>query len=123
MAGTGDRAVEIRAEQFNDVVAACKRQAGEGKGDKRQTARAGVRYIATVRPTIPNVNTHATPFTARLRDISGGGVALICPTAIAGAFTLEMPDARGVVQVVRCTVIHSRKIDKDQFHIGAAFAE
>jgi hypothetical protein len=115
--------LQVSAEQFNQIVAECRRQAGEGQGDKRQSARAGVRYTATVRPTIPNVNAPGTPFTARIRNISGGGVALVCPTQITGAFTLEIPDARGVAQVVRCTVTYSRKIDKDQFHVGGAFVE
>ena len=115
--------MQIHAEQFNQIVAECRRQAGEGQGDKRQSARVGVRYTATVRPTIPNIKAPGTPFTARIRNISGGGVALLCPTEIAGPFTLELPDAQGVAQVVRCTVTYARRIDKDQFQVGGAFVE
>jgi hypothetical protein len=64
-----------------------------------------------------------TPFTARLRDISAHGVSMMCPAVIGGEFTLEMPDAHGVAQVVKCRVVHCRKVERDQFYVGAAFTE
>ena len=115
--------MQIRAEQFNQIVEDCARQRSDGRTDKRRTARAGVRYTATVRPMIPNTTVAAAPFTARLREIGGRGVGLTCPTPLAGVFTLEMPDGQDVAQVVKCRVIHCRRVEGDQYLVGAAFVE
>ena len=81
----------------------------------------GVRYTAIVRPIIPGINVAATPFTARLRDISAKGVGLICPVPIVANFTLEMQHANGVLYVVNCDTKICHSIDAEQFEIGAVF--
>jgi hypothetical protein len=126
--------LEISAEQFRQIVADCRRQAGEGGGDKRRSPRVGVRYMSTVRPIAADhegvaadaADAYAAPdapFTARLRDVSANGVGLTCRVPVAGHFTLEMPDADGNRCAQRCRVVRCRKVDKDQFLIGAAFVE
>lgn len=115
--------MQIGAEQFQQIVAAAKAQASDRRSEKREAVRIGVRYTIIVRPIIPGINVAATPFSAFLRDISGKGVGLTCPVAVIGRFTLETPNALDVLHVVKCRTTSCRRIDKEQFQVGAIFEE
>jgi hypothetical protein len=113
---------ELNAELFKQQVAG---GSGGGGGvnarqtEKRSATRIGVRYLVTVRPA----GNSATPFRATMFDLSKSGVGLVCPFAMQGQFTLEMPNCDGIIFAVTCTARSSRPLGPKAvgYAVGATF--
>jgi len=109
---------ELNAELFKQHVAGGGKGGEARQSEKRASTRIGVRYLVTVRAA----SKPAVPFRATMFDLSKAGVGLVCPFAMQGQFTLEIPNCYGIIFAVTCTARSSRPLGpKAGYAVGATF--
>ena len=113
--------MELTAEQFKRLVADALERFSSEVDEKRAAPRVPVDHEVTVRPIFALINVPATPFTARLREVSYLGVGLTAPVEMAGKFRLELLDQNGKAAPVTCTAKSCRRLDAEEFEVGATF--
>lgn len=114
--------MELRAEQFEQIVNHLRSEAADGRSSERRGGpRVGLRAQIQLIPCRTGVNAKIEP--ALIRDISRDGVGLIFHEAIeAGTFiVLILPASHSqtlelLYNIVRCTPLSNGK-----FSLGARF--
>jgi hypothetical protein len=116
--GEGDGKGEAKA---GEAGGADKSAAGAASAEKRAATRVRVRYAVTMRVA----SKPAAPFRATMFDLSHAGVGLVCPTVVAGQFTLEMPNRFGILYAVTCQTRSCRPLGGPNagYAVGATFVD
>lgn len=117
--------MKLTAEQFEQIVASLRSDAGPGGGpQKRRAPRVGLRAVVTVVPVGGRLPTGGLPPAARqarVRELSADGIGLVHPGPLSpgSSFVAVLPRGTGevlgaVYRVTRC----DRRGDRD-FGVGA----
>jgi hypothetical protein len=109
--------MELTAEMLSEVIEALRSNAPAGT-EKRKQPRVGLRLQVPV--LLPG---SSKPSTARLRDVSEGGVGLLThePVENRGQIVLLLHDRDGIPRFIRCIVCYCRKVASNLYSVGVRF--
>jgi hypothetical protein len=115
--------MELTATMLEETLTRMKSDKLEGNAARRQRPRVGLRCNLMIMPY--QNGACGRPMKAWTRDISVGGMGILCAASMAkGAqFVIQLPRNSAKPMILLCTVRNCSELADGLFGIGATFAE
>src|SRR5688572_29360814 len=115
--------MELTAAMLQETLARMKSDKMEGNAARRLRPRVGLRCTLMVMPY--QDGTCGRPMKAWTRDISVGGMGILCTASMAkgSQFVIQLPRPNGKPMLLLCTVKNCNELADGLFGIGATFSE
>ena len=115
--------MELTASMLQETLSRIKSDKMEGNAARRMRPRVGLRCTLMIMPYQDGAC--GRPMKAWTRDISNGGIGILCAASMAkGAqFVIQLPRNNSKPMILICTCRNCNELADGLFGIGATFAE
>jgi len=115
--------MDLSAAMLQEMLTKVKSDKAGGNAARRVRPRVGLRCALTIMPYANGVC--GRPLKAWTRDISLGGMGILCPASMKAGdqFIVQLPRADSKPMILLCTVRNCNQLADGLYGVGATFAE